>query len=302
MEVFDHRFLREFLVVAQEGSIRKAAERLNIVPSAISRKIADTEIRLRLKLFERHSQGMQLTEAGRILLDHANHLNEEQDYVLDLLGQYRGETRRIVRLAVGEGFSADLMQNGLSRLMKSHPHLRYDIRMAGSDELVRMVTLGLVDIAVAYNPILVPGARSLAIGRQPLCAIVPTGSPLVGRPRIKLADVLGQPLAILNSDHAIRHLVARAASDSGLPLRPEVETDSIAMMIRFVTAGLGVTFLPRFSVMIQEKRGELAVIEVDEPLLHSASAHLIVRSRRRLLQSVDAVATLLSAHMIAFSS
>jgi DNA-binding transcriptional LysR family regulator len=121
-------------------------------------------------------------------------------------------------------------------------------------------------------------------------------------PAVTLADVLSQPLAILNSHHAIHHIVARAASDRGLSLRPEVETDSIVMLIRFVMAGLGVTFLPRFSAALQEARGDLVVLDIDEPLLLNASAHLIVRARRRLPKSVDAVATLLAARMAAFRS
>lgn len=296
----DHRFLREFLAVAQEGSIRRAAGALGIVPSAISRKLADAEGRLGVRLFERTSTGMQLTDAGRILLDHANHIREEQDYVLDLLGQYRHETRRVIRLGVGEGFAADLMQNGLGHLMQHYPGFSYDIRMAGTDQLLRMVADGLVDISLAYNPILLAGTRSLAIGRQPLCAIVPPHSPLAGRTRVTLPDTLDQPMAILNPAHGIRQLLARAAADQGCALRPIVETDSVLMLIRFVTAGLGITFLPPFAAAIQAARGEVVIVPVAEALLHNASAHAIVRARRRLPRSVDAVATVLAGRMVAF--
>lgn len=302
MDIFDHRFLREFAVVAQEGSIRQAAERLNIASSAISRKIAEVEARLGVKLFERHAQGMRLTEAGAILLDHATHVAEEQDYLLDLVGQYRDETRRVVRLGVGEGFVADLMQNGLPELIASHPNLRYDIRVAGTDELTDAVALGQVDIAIAYNPILVPGTRSLAVSRQPLCAIVPPESPLIREPSLTLADLLRQPTGVLGAQHGIRHLLSRAVSDLGLTLTPFVETDSITALIHFVTAGLGVTFLPRFSAATHAARGELAILTIDEPLLLGASAHVIVRARRRLPKSVDAVATFLSGRMVAFSA
>ena len=69
MDALDSRFLREFLAVAQEGSIRRAADRLNVVPSAISRKIADAEVRLGVTLFERSSRGVTVTEAGELLRD-----------------------------------------------------------------------------------------------------------------------------------------------------------------------------------------------------------------------------------------
>lgn len=300
LDAFDLKFLREFMVIAQEGSIRRAGERLGIVPSAISRKLTDAEIRLGVKLFERHSQGMNLTDAGRMLVEHAIHMSEEQDYILDMLGQFRDETRAIIRLGVGEGFAADLMQNGFPALMQNFPNLRFDIRQAGSEELQRLVASGQVDISIAYDPILLPGTRSLAMARQPLCAILPPSSPLAAHDVLDLADVLAQPFAILNSSHAINRLVARAAADRGLSIRPTVETDSIGLLIRYVTAGLGLTFLPRFSATIQEARGDLVIRQINEPLLHTASAHVSVRARRRLPRSVNAVATFLSDRMVAF--
>lgn len=301
MEIFDYRFLREFLIVAREGSVRKAAERVNIAPSAISQRIAEHEARLGVRLFARHSQGMHLTDAGNVLLGHVNLLREEQAFVLDRLGKFREKTRRIVRLAVGEGFAPDLMQHGLSDLANRHPDIRYDIAVAGSDAIVRLVSLGQVDLGIAYNPILAPGTHSLAIGRQPLCAIVPPASPLREVFDLRLADVLDYPLAILNERHGIRQLVARASSDQGLPLDPTVEGDSIAMMVNFVTAGLGVTFLPRFSVLVPNAHKDLIVLDTVEPVLQNASAHLIVRDGRRLPKSVEVVAQSLIDRMIAFS-
>ncbi|MCZ4263256.1 LysR family transcriptional regulator, partial [Limimaricola sp. G21655-S1] len=71
MDALETKFLREFLAVAHEGSIRRAADRLNVVPSAISRKIAEAEARLGVTLFERSSKGVVLTEAGELLREHA---------------------------------------------------------------------------------------------------------------------------------------------------------------------------------------------------------------------------------------
>lgn len=299
-DAFDLKLLREFVVIAQEGSIRRAGERLGVVPSAISRKLSDAEARLGVRLFERHSQGMALTDAGRVLLEHAIHMAEEQDYILDLLGQFRDETRAVIRLGAGEGFAADLMQNGFPSLMQNFPHLRFDIRQAGTEELQRMVASGQVDISLAYDPVLLPGTRSLAMARQPLCAILPPGSDLASYEVLDLETVLRQPFAVLNASHAIHRLLARAASDRGISLRPVVETDSIGLLIRYVTAGLGLTFLPRFSATIQEARGDLIIRQIDEPLLHTASAHVSVRARRRLPRSVNNVATFLSNRMDAF--
>ena len=78
-----------------------------------------------------------------------------------------------------------------------------------------------------------------------------------------------------------------------------VESEAAAL-IRYVAAGIGITFLPRFSASIQAARGELAIVGLDEESLQHVSAHLLVRARRRLPGSVALTAAHLAAHMVAF--
>ncbi len=300
MDSLDPRFLREFLCVAQEGSIRGASGRLNVAPSAISRKITDIEARLGVPLLERSAQGVHLTAAGRLLREHALHQQDEQTFLLDQMSRFGKGEGQNVRIAVGEGFTADLMQNGLSPLATAHPDLRFRIDQAGTDALQDRVVLGEADIGIAYNPALSEAIRSLAVGRQPLCAIVPTGSSLAGRTSVQLAEVLQHPVGLLDRRHAIRALVGRAAGDQGLALHPQIETSSITLLIRYVCAGMGVTFLPRFSASIQAERRELAIVPVEEASLQQVSAHLMVRSRRRLPKSVELAAEFLASRMVAF--
>ncbi|NHM19816.1 LysR family transcriptional regulator [Tritonibacter mobilis] len=300
MDALETKFLREFLAVAHEGSIRRAADRLNVVPSAISRKIAEAEARLGVTLFERSSKGVVLTEAGELLREHAQHMRDEQTYLLDQIGHFRDGRSQIVRIATGEGFAADLMENGLLGLTRAHPELRFVIDHAGTDELQRKVIEGESDIGIAYNPLMTEATRSLAHSRQSLCAIVPRNSPLAERTSVSLAEVLEHPVAMLNAGYAIRHLVGQAAADRGLALRVQVETASIPLLIRYVCAGVGVSFLPRFSATSQAERGDLAVLDVEETSLQQVSTHLMVRARRRLPRSVSLVARHLAENMLAF--
>ncbi|WP_376870776.1 LysR family transcriptional regulator [Albirhodobacter sp. R86504] len=300
MDAFDSRFLREFLTVADEGSIRRAAERLNIAPSAVSRKLAEAEARLGVTLVERSAQGILLTDAGRLLREHALHQRDEQTFLLDQLGKYSESGGQPVQIAVGEGFAADLMQNGLAPLVRAHPQLRFRTEIAGTAEIQRRVIEGEADLGIAYNPVPTEATRSLAIARQPLCGVVPVGSVLAGRGRVRLAEMLEHPFALLDPRHGVRNLVGRAASDQGLALRPQVETSSFAALIRYVSAGMGGTFLPRFVAAIQAARGEVVILDLDEESLQHVSAHLLVRARRRLPQSAALTAEYLGAQMNAF--
>ncbi|WP_025029125.1 LysR family transcriptional regulator [Nitratireductor aquibiodomus] len=302
MDALDSRFLRAFLVVAREGSIRRAAERLNMAPSAISRKLVEAEARLGVALVERSAQGIALTDAGHLVREHALVRQDEETFLLDQLGKFRDTGGQVVRIAVGEGFAADLMQNGLGPLGSKHPHLRFRIDIAGTEEIQRRVIEGDADLGIAYNPVPMEATRSVALARQPLCGVVPVGSPLAEHRSVRLAEMLDHPFAILDVRHGIRALVARAAGDLGLALRPQVETSSIAALIRYVGAGMGGSFLPRFSVSIQAERGEVAIIDLDEESLRHVSAHLMVRARRRLPQSAAVTVDYLAANMVAFQN
>ncbi len=301
MDRLDNRFLREFLSVAQAGSIRAAADQMNTVPSAISRKIAAAEERLEIKLFERTSRGVALTQAGECLREHALNIQDEQSYVLDQLRRFHSLETHEVRIAVGEGFVDDLMENGLATLKKKQQRLKFHLGYAGTQELQRRVAQGEVDIAIAYNPQMRDSIRSLAVGRQPLYAIVPPDSPLAARGPVGLSEVLEYPICLPNDDHAIRRMVTRAASDQGLVLNPQIETESLNLLIKSVSSGMGVTFLPRCSVTNQEKRREVVAVPLKEASFQRVSAHLMVRARRRLPQSVEVAATFLSGRMQAFN-
>jgi DNA-binding transcriptional LysR family regulator len=300
MDALETKFLREFLAVAHEGSIRRAADRLNVVPSAISRKIAEAEARLGVTLFERSSKGVVLTEAGELLREHAQHMRDEQTYLLDQIGHFRDGRSQIVRIATGEGFAADLMGKGLLGLTRAHPELRFIVDHAGTDEIQRKVIEGESDIGIAYNPLITDATRSLAQARQSLCVIAPTHSPLAQRKSVTLAEVLEHPVAMLNAGYAIRHLVGQAAADRGLALRIQAEMASIPLLIHYVCAGVGISFLPRFCATSQAERGDLAVLDIEESSLQQVSTHLMVRARRRLPKSVALVARYLAENMQAF--
>ncbi|MDJ0931521.1 MAG: LysR substrate-binding domain-containing protein [Breoghania sp.] len=119
---------------------------------------------------------------------------------------------------------------------------------------------------------------------------------------MRLIEVLRGPVELLDQRHGIRALLTQAASDQGLVVQPLVETASIALLIRYVAAGIGATFLPRFAATAQAARGDLAVVELEDETLRYVSAHLMVRARRRLPKSVVMTANFLAKRMQAFTS
>ncbi|GHC71969.1 LysR family transcriptional regulator [Limoniibacter endophyticus] len=301
METLDAKALRIFMAVVRYGSIRSAAEHLNLAPSVVSRQIAETERNIGLSLFDRTSRGVGLTDAGELVLDHGNRVVEDIGILAEQLDNLRGVQQSRVKLCCGEGFLGDLVEHGLKSFVKVYPTVKYHVDLAGTDAVLDHVANGDADIGIAYNPLLDTRIRSLAITRQPLCLVAPQGHPLLGKQTVTLAECLaGSQYALLYKGHGVTQLVGRVAADSGFAVAPLLETHSIDALRRFVVAGLGVTFLPRFAISTRLQQSTLGVVELRDPLLAQASAHLMVKARRRLPGSVEKLAGYLAAEMFAF--
>jgi DNA-binding transcriptional LysR family regulator len=92
------------------------------------------------------------------------------------------------------------------------------------------------------------------------------------------------------------------AADNCLVVSPIIETSSIDLLRRFVISGLGITFLPTFAISSELQRQALGAVHLTDTLLNEASAHILVRARRRLPASVERLVAHLAQAMVAFSS
>lgn len=302
METLDAKALRIFMAVVRYGSIRSAAEHLSIAPSIVSRQVADIERNVGLALFDRSSRGVALTDAGALVLEHGQRVLEDGSLLEEQLSQLKGVQQGRVRICCGEGFLADLIEHGLKVFVDVYPSIHYAVHLGGTEAVLQSVIEGDADIGIAYNPLIESKIRSLAISRQPLCAIVHPTNPLAARDTVALADCISLPCALLGKRHGVTDLVSRVAANYGLAIAPLVETASIDALRRFVVAGLGVTYLPRFAVATELARGTVQAIELSDPPLNEACAHLMVKARRRLPNSVERLASHLAVAMSAFQS
>ena len=300
MEILDAKALRIFMAVVRCGSIRSGADHLSIAPSIVSRQVADIERNVGLPLFDRSSRGVALTDAGALVLDHGKRVLEDGGLLEEQLAQLKGGHQGRVRISCGEGFLADLVEHGLASFVDVYPSIRYSVHLGGTEGVMRAVIEGDVDIGIAYNPLIEPKIRSLSISRQPLCTILHPSSPLAAASTMSLAECMSLPCALLGKGHGVTDLVGRVAANHSLALAPLVETSSLDVLRRFVVAGLGVTYLPRFAVATELARGTVEAVELSDPLLNEASAHLLVKARRRLPHSVERLASHLATTMSAF--
>jgi DNA-binding transcriptional LysR family regulator len=295
------RQLRYFLAVIRTGSIRGAAEALHVAASAISRQIAQLEAACGGPLLERLPRGVAPTETGRIMAEHARQQADAAEVLADRLRRFRDGEAGTVRICCGGGFLTDLLDNALAGFAVRYPDVAYSVTLGATDAILDAVAAGDADLGLAYNPSARPEVRSVSVSLQPLAAILPPDHALAGSGwPAPLGAFAAIPAALLPPGHGVRQLLGRVEADGGFRLTNRLETESFELQRRFVLAGMGVTFLPRFAAAVELRNGSLVAAPLSDMLLSHAAAHLVVKAGRTLPRAADRMVAWIGEHMTAF--
>lgn len=190
----DTRLLRYFALVAEEGSLRKAAERLFISQPPLTRQIKQLEGTLGVTLFIRHSKGLILTDEGREVLAVIRPLLEMQAETMERLRRVSGTGMSLMRIGLTTAFEQGVFTRLEARLRENYGQsLR--LTRATSPKLVSEIRKGRLDAAFIALPLDVPGLESRPTGyTEPLVAALPADWPQAAAAMLRLADCSGKPL------------------------------------------------------------------------------------------------------------
>ncbi|MEC9484225.1 MAG: LysR substrate-binding domain-containing protein, partial [Halomonas sp.] len=234
-------------------------------------------------LCERHGGGMHATEAGRLLVEHYHAQRAADEAVLSRLMAMQELRRGEVRIAVGEGFIADLISAPLQSFLTTFDGIELEVRMAGVNEAMSLVKDMEVDLALLYAPPVDPLLNCHVETLQPLDLIVPAGHPLLAKDQpLMLQDLAGWPLGLMDNCFGMRQMVSLVEQQERVHLHARLRTNSVAVLKNFVRSGIGVTFMPELTVMEEVRNGEIHVLPMAYPVLSGARAQIVSRAGREL--------------------
>ncbi len=247
------RVLRE---VAQRGSFSAAAEALAYTQSAVSQQIAALEREAGTKLVERNARGVRLTDAGRVVVGHA-------DVILARLADAESELEAIaglrggrLRLAAFPSAGASVMPKAIATFRERHPAVELTLQPAEPGDGVALLRSGEVDIALTITT---PGASACAYGPgiqelklldDPMYVILSDTHALAYRRTFRLAE-LAEEQWMLGSTGTCPDAVIflRACQAAGFEPRIAFESNDYASIQGFVAAGMGVSFIPDLALI-----------------------------------------------------
>lgn len=287
------RVLRYLDEVVRSGSIRKAAERLHVAPTAINRQILGLEDELGAPLFERINNRLKLTPVGEAVLAHVRATLREHDALLVRLEEFKGVRQGEVVLATTGGLAVSLMPGLIAQFRAREPGIRIKVHDMPSSAILAAVANGDADLGLAYDVPETAGLRELFCGECRVGAIVPPAHPLARQASAVLADCVSWPLIFPAKSMSIRDVLDGAFLRSGIDVSPAVETTSIALMCRLVRADLGVALLN--SIDLIDERNTLAFVPLRDPALPSQTLKLVARPKGE----PGPVAELMAARLVA---
>jgi DNA-binding transcriptional LysR family regulator len=245
----DLRQLRYFLVVAEERSVTRAATRLHLTQPPLSAQLARLEHELGVQLFVRHRRGVDLTEAGRHLVEHARRVLADVDSAAEAVRRTgQGRSGRLA-LAFVPAAAWSVLPPLLRRFHEARPEVQLRFLEAGTDAVAEHVRAGRADLGLVH---LAPGGAASGVGpdldvavvrREPLVAVLPRDR--AGDDRVDLAALAGEPFLCPAREvwgGLAQHLVGACRLAGFEPAFREV--DLVQTAVALVGAGLGVSVLP----------------------------------------------------------
>jgi DNA-binding transcriptional LysR family regulator len=266
------RHLSCFVVVAQERTLARAAERLHLSQPAVSKTLTELERLAGHRLVERSRAGTQLTEAGERFLRYAVEVTRALDSAAAALTEAEPQRYPVVRVAALPTAAGGLLAQAIARLRARRPHAGVRVQTGHNPELLAALRAGEADFAVGRiaEPAMMTGvsfellyAESLAVVTRPehrLAALAPAGR------SVSVLSLLSYPLVIPSTGTAPRHDVEGLFEAQGIALPPgRTETQSVSVARALTLLSDTVWITPQHTVQLDLDRGWLRKLNVPMP-------------------------------------
>src|SRR5574343_194545 len=261
-----------FLAVAEEGQVRKAAQRLGISQPAVNKALQRLEKELGFELFERSVKGMTPTRVAEQLRLRTSALRGAlRDAVKEATDLHLGALG-LLRVGVSPLYTPQLFVPAFVQLHRQRPAATVRASVHLNDELWRLLRQGELDLTLSSLPALVPeDLQTIELMRDDLCMVVRAGHPLLERKRLKLADLAEAQWMLPGPDVAARRHVEARLAQAGLPApRIALEVSNTAGQMRQILRETDLVSVMSASMLAGEGGEGLAVLPLPQARMRRA--------------------------------
>lgn len=242
----------------RDGSIRKAAENLNIASSAVNRQLLQLEDEFGVELFERLPRGIRPTAAGEVLLNYVRQWNRDSVKLRHEVGRLSGGTYGTIHIAAAESLTREILPQAMSKLQKEFPLIDFTL-ISGDNYHIKSALLAKdADMVCAFDVSSGQRTDTVISLESEIGVITLPGHPLAKKKNLTISDCVDHPI-VAPSESWCNHSVLRGLfEDKNIPFKVVARTERIGMLINMVQAGLGIAFLSPIGLSQELEERKLA--------------------------------------------
>ena len=237
--------LRYAVAIAEEQSFTRAAERCFVVQSALSRQIKSLESELGVRLFARTSRKVEVTPAGEAFVKQARLCLQAAERAKASAAAAHGQIRGSLTIGVIPTVTAVDIAAVLGAFRRSYPEVGMHVRTGGSDEFLRRIAAGQLDVGVLglAEGVTPRGVQMRELSQERLVAVLSERHRLAGRRRLRLKDLADEPFVDFPEGSSGREQSDLAFDRARLRREVSLEVNTADLLTGLVRQGLGVALV-----------------------------------------------------------
>lgn len=256
------RHIKIFVAVCEAGSATAAGEKLFIAQPSISLAISELEDYYGVKLFDRLSKRLYITEAGKHFLEYAKHIVKIFEEMETEIRNF--DTQGIIRIGASITIGNYLLPKYVEKFKKLHPNMEVQVIIANSDTIEENLIKNNIDLALIEGIIHSPYLKSIHFKEDELVLICGLSHTLALKDEIELDDIKNEDLLLREKGSAGREICDGLFATNGIEINILWESTSTQAIVRAVKSGLGLSILPYLLVKDNIERGEVKVIKIKD--------------------------------------
>jgi LysR family hydrogen peroxide-inducible transcriptional activator len=241
------RDLRYFVALAETRHFGKAAERSFVSQPTLSAQIKKLETYLGVQLLERQPRKVTLTETGAKILPLARRIVQESDEIVSLARNEHDPLSGKLKVGLIPTIGPYLLPLVTRKLRKQLPRLKLMLYEHQTQPLLEKLRAGDIDLGILALPVPLDGLEARPLYEENFTLAVPTNNPLAKRANVRLDDLTGETLLLLEDGHCLRDQALDVCSRIDVKESEDYRATSLETLRQMVAAGLGITLLPELA-------------------------------------------------------
>lgn len=242
----DTKKLRMFVTTVKTGSMAAASKQLFVTPSALSHGIRALEESLNTKLFERHGPKLRPTSAGLQFFREALDILSRLDSVIALFTDESNQAQKQVHVGMTNTACTHLFPSIVREFRESFPDVTLKLEIGDTDDLVRRVTDGSIDIVIAPIQREYRELTQTELGHDELVYIVHPNHPWAIREKVDRKTLADQRLIMPSVQSHTYNLIDAFYRQMRIPLEPFIELNNEDAIKQLVSLNIGTGIVPRW--------------------------------------------------------